>query len=202
MDEDDTGRCRSGSRRGRTHETPDAGGLVQDARQPFQDPLRETKRDALLAFLKHNARTSTNARMFHDTADIYSHFLIDPEMSSCQLTSRIKQASASVQLLVQRCLMRLERDLQPDAEAGRSTLIWDRWEWMKNYRVWEANRKIFLYPENWIEPELRDSKSPPFKTLEDQIISEELTENNIDNSIKNTYIATARNIQPKCLGSL
>jgi SpoVK/Ycf46/Vps4 family AAA+-type ATPase len=28
-------------------------------------------------------------------------------------------------------------------------------EWQKNYRVWDANRKIFLYPENWIEPELR-----------------------------------------------
>src|SRR5213594_1197827 len=29
------------------------------------------------------------------------------------------------------------------------------WESRKNYRVWDANRKIFLYPENWIEPELR-----------------------------------------------
>lgn len=28
------------------------------------------------------------------------------------------------------------------------------WEWRKNYRVWDANRKIF-YPENWTEPELR-----------------------------------------------
>jgi hypothetical protein len=26
---------------------------------------------------------------------------------------------------------------------------------MKNYRVWEANRKEFLYPENWMEPEIR-----------------------------------------------
>ena len=29
------------------------------------------------------------------------------------------------------------------------------WEWPKRYRVWDANRKIFLYPVNWIEPELR-----------------------------------------------
>ena len=29
------------------------------------------------------------------------------------------------------------------------------WEWSKRYRVWDANRKIFLYPENWIEPESR-----------------------------------------------
>ncbi|HKW00185.1 MAG TPA: ATP-binding protein [Vicinamibacterales bacterium] len=29
------------------------------------------------------------------------------------------------------------------------------WQWLKRYRVWEANRKVFLYPENWIEPEPR-----------------------------------------------
>jgi PEP-CTERM motif len=28
------------------------------------------------------------------------------------------------------------------------------WEWMNNYQVWVANRKQFLYPENWLEPEL------------------------------------------------
>jgi hypothetical protein len=28
------------------------------------------------------------------------------------------------------------------------------WAWRKNYRVWEANRKIFVYPENWLEPDL------------------------------------------------
>ena len=36
---------------------------------------------------------------------------------------------------------------------------------MKNYRVWEANRKVLLYPENWIEPELRDDKTPFFDDL-------------------------------------
>jgi hypothetical protein len=30
-----------------------------------------------------------------------------------------------------------------------------RWDWRKNYRVWDASRRIFLYPENWVEPELR-----------------------------------------------
>jgi ATPase family associated with various cellular activities (AAA) len=28
------------------------------------------------------------------------------------------------------------------------------WKWRKNYRVRDSNRKIFLYPRNWIEPEL------------------------------------------------
>jgi hypothetical protein len=29
---------------------------------------------------------------------------------------------------------------------------------MKRYRIWEANRKIFLFPENWLEPEFRDDR--------------------------------------------
>jgi ATPase family associated with various cellular activities (AAA) len=37
--------------------------------------------------------------------------------------------------------------LLPKTETG--------WDWRKDYREWNANRRIFLYPENWIEPELR-----------------------------------------------
>jgi hypothetical protein len=43
---------------------------------------------------------------------------------------------------------------------------------MKNYRVWEANRKVFLYPEKWIEPELRDDKTPFFKELDNDLLAE------------------------------
>jgi hypothetical protein len=28
-----------------------------------------------------------------------------------------------------------------------------RWQWLRKYRIWEANRKVFLYPENSLEPE-------------------------------------------------
>ena len=29
---------------------------------------------------------------------------------------------------------------------------------MQRYRVWQASRKEFLYPENWLEPELGDGE--------------------------------------------
>lgn len=44
-----------------------------------------------------------------------------------------------------------------------------RWPWMKNYRVWEANRKAFVYPENWIEPDLHHDNSAYFKELEKKL---------------------------------
>jgi SpoVK/Ycf46/Vps4 family AAA+-type ATPase len=31
----------------------------------------------------------------------------------------------------------------------------DEWSWHRRYRVWEASRKAFLFPENWVEPERR-----------------------------------------------
>ena len=41
--------------------------------------------------------------------------------------------------------------------------------------MWEANLKVFLYPENWIEPELRDDKSPFFSELESELLQAEVT---------------------------
>src|SRR4029450_287720 len=38
--------------------------------------------------------------------------------------------------------------------------------WMKNYRVWEANRKVFLYPENWLLPEFLDNRTESLRELE------------------------------------
>jgi ABC toxin-like protein len=37
------------------------------------------------------------------------------------------------------------------------------WNWLKRYRVWQANRKQFVEPENYIEPESRDDKAPQFE---------------------------------------
>jgi hypothetical protein len=47
---------------------------------------------------------------------------------------------------------------------------------MKRYRVWEANRKVFIWPENWLEPELRDDQSPFFKETMSELLQGDITE--------------------------
>ncbi len=143
--------------------------------RPLRNVLREKQRAALVAYLVANppATGSSNVPTWRDENDVYAYFLIDVEMSPCQLTSRIKQAISSTQLFIQRCLMNLEKDISANSVADSS---WEQWEWMKSYRVWEANRKVFLYPENWIEPELRDDKSPFFEDLESELIQNDLTD--------------------------
>lgn len=132
---------------------------------PLRDELRERQRAALVAHVVHQMAD----RGVTDANDLFGHFLIDAEMSACMLTSRIKQANSSVQLFVQRCLMNLEPEVALTPEDA------EEWAWMKNYRVWEANRKVFLYPENWIEPELRDDKSPFFEDLENELLQNDVT---------------------------
>src|SRR6188768_1769315 len=68
--------------------------------------------------------------------------------------------------------MGLEKEIVVDKDTDEN---WLHWKWMKTYRVWEANRKVFLYPENWIEPELRDDKTPLYRSLEDELAQREVT---------------------------
>lgn len=131
------------------------------------DAIRPQKRDALVAYL-----LAVNPDMT-DENDLYDFFLVDTQMASCMPSSRIVQAHGTIQLFVQRCLMGLESKAAADLDNDPK---WNQWKWMKNYRVWEANRKVFLYPENWIEAELRDDKSFLFKELEDELLQNELTE--------------------------
>ena len=135
--------------------------------EPVSNRLRVRQRDALIDYLRWSAG-------LRGADDLLDYYLIDVEMGTCMRTSRIKQAISSVQLYVQRCLLGLERNntLWPVAPDQIST---KRWNWMKNYRVWEANRKIFLFPENWIEPELRDDKTEIFRALEAELLQEDLT---------------------------
>ena len=142
---------------------------------PLRDQLREQQRAALVAYLVVHPELAAGAN-WRSADDLFTYFLVDVQMSPCQLTSRIKQAIGAVQLFIQRCLMNLEPDVTLSAEDHHL------WQWMKNYRVWEANRKVFLYPENWIEPSLRDNKSPFFKDLENALLQNEVTEENAEDA--------------------
>lgn len=118
---------------------------------------------------------------FLDSNAIYAWFLIDPHMQPCMKTSRIVQALSSVQLFIQRILLNFEQNIEAREKFRQ------QWSWMKNYRVWEANRKIFLYPENWLEPELRDDKTPLFEDVETALLQNELNPDTIEDAFK-TYV--------------
>ncbi|KAK6334785.1 putative Insecticidal toxin complex protein TccB2 [Orbilia javanica] len=153
------------------------------AAKPLFDTIRKHQRDALVAYLIVEP-SLVETGLVNDPDGLFEYFLIDCQMSSCLQTSRIKQATASIQLYVQRCLLGLE------AEVGTNDgdlIDRERWEWMKRYRVWEANRKVYLYPENWIVTSLRDDKTQFFLDLESSLQQKDINLTSAAESLK-SYI--------------
>ena len=140
--------------------------------QTIFDQLRQKQRDALVAYiLPRNG--------FERLEQLFEYFLIDPGMEPVVQTSRIRLAISSVQLFIQRCLLNLEPQVHPTAINSQ------HWKWMKRYRVWEANRKIFLYPENWLEPEFRDDKTHLFQELESALLQGDVSNDLVEDAFFN-----------------
>ncbi len=151
----------------------------RDVVQPINDAMRGLQRDALVAYILHQMRSNPVSAHI-DTADkLFEYFLMDVQMEPCMQTSRIRHALSSVQLFIERCLMNLEPRVSPAAINPK------QWEWMKRYRVWEANRKVYLFPENWLEPELRHDKSPFFKEIESELLQSDITEESATTALLN-----------------
>ncbi len=144
----------------------------QRVAQPIFDKLRQRQRDALVSHVMHQ-------HGFDRMEQLYEYFLIDPGMEPVVQTSRIRLAISSLQLFIQRCLLNLELNVHP------STIDAKQWGWMKHYRVWEANRKIFLFPENWLEPEFRDDKTHLFGELEGALLQGDVSSDLVEDAFLN-----------------
>jgi len=137
--------------------------------QPIFDRLRQRQRDALVAYVIHR-------HGFDRVEQLFEYFLIDPAMEPVVQTSRLRLAISSVQTFIQRCLLNLEPQVHP------STINSQHWQWMKRYRVWEANRRIWLFPENWLEPEFRDDKTYLFRELEGALLEGDVSNDLVEDA--------------------
>lgn len=114
------------------------------------------------------------------TRTLSEYLLVDVETSACDVTSAIVEATAAVQTYLQRCRMSLEPGVK---SLGAIAEAW--WPWLTNYRVWEANRKIFLYPESYINPNLRQDRTDLFKTLQDELQQNDITAASVERAFRN-----------------
>lgn len=154
----------------------------------MHDEMNLIRRDALMPYLIHILPEEAGVE---DARDLFEHLLIDVEMGSDAKTSNIKEATAAVQLYFHRYFVSLEetKEIESENDIRDKEELKEWWKWMKNYRVWEANRKVFLYPENYIRPELRDTKTAEFKQLEDALLQGMITPESVESNYKN-YIDT------------
>jgi hypothetical protein len=144
------------------------GGGWLDVLKAVSDSMRIQRRDALVAYVLRELR------QMHpeiDTAEkLFEFFLMDVQMQPPIATSRVRHAISAVQLFVERILMNLDA-VPPEVFENL-----ERWESLKRYRLWEANRQLYLWPENWLEPQLRTDQSPAFRRTMSELLQSDITE--------------------------
>jgi hypothetical protein len=146
----------------------------------LEQPILEARRDALADYLFN----SISPKLWSTLNDLYDYFLIDVASGGCSTTSRVVSATTTAQLYVNRAILRLEKNAEPPWDPSYIELTLDEeataeWEWRKNYRVWQANREVFLWPETYLEPDLRDDKTPLFEDLENQLLQTDINDQNV-----------------------
>ncbi|KAK6523172.1 hypothetical protein TWF694_006067 [Orbilia ellipsospora] len=145
-----------------------------------RDLLTVKRRTALVTYLL-NTDWARNENIFNEDS-LFEFFLIDVKMGPQMKISRIRQAVSTIQLFVQRCFLGLETKHNVSADA--LTYLKERWADLGRYNLWEANRKVYLYPENWVDPTLRDNKSEQFKDFESRILRADLNEGSVAEMLK------------------
>lgn len=156
----------------------------EKAIQDSKNVLSSKYRDALCSFVIHHSELVKRNFGFSDRESLYQYFLLDVSMGDCFTLPKLVIATNSLQVYIHRCIMGLERSADEKTSVLLDIDEIQEWEWRKNYRVWEANRKIYLYPENYAEAAIRDNKSPEFKELEDELLQQKLDLEVVENAYK------------------
>ncbi|VEP17802.1 hypothetical protein H1P_6450001 [Hyella patelloides LEGE 07179] len=143
-------------------------------REKLEGELNEHKRDVLTAWIIWKQK-------YENLRHLSQELLIDVETSSAISISIIKEATLAIQTYLHRCQMGLE----PGVEKLDIPENW--WQWMMNYRVWEANRKVFLYPENYLDPSLRKIKSPIYQEFEEELLQSDITPESVETAYQNYF---------------
>ncbi|MGE8358336.1 MAG: neuraminidase-like domain-containing protein, partial [Microvirgula sp.] len=144
--------------------------------------LNESLRDAYVSYYLGQIVPNTTALSAIKTeADLYEYLLIDTRVATDVTTSRVAQAIASVQQYINATLLNME--------PGRKPLPADDVaDWAQSgsqYAIWAGDQELQDYPENYIDPTLRENRTGLFSLLETQLSAHALT----DTSIQDGFLA-------------
>ena len=155
-----------------------------DVLTTIEADIAEQQRNALYPLVIHLLAAQLDPNSIDPTfpmqtvEDLSHYLLLDIEMDSCMMTSAVAQGTLSMQLYLQRCQMNLESSI---TTLGASNIDFnEQATWMKSYSVWEANRLMFLYPENYLLPNLRKNTTELFEAFQRKLVQIDLTQSNIE----------------------
>lgn len=129
--------------------------------------LNERQRNALLSYyLGQYVPASGNedlVNLVQTPEDVYEYLLIDPLVSNAVPTSRVAQAMSSIQQYINGITMNMEPGYQTQYLDQDNIDSWK--EGLNQYDIWAGEVELDTYPENYIDPTLRQSQTAYFKDL-------------------------------------
>ncbi len=150
-----------------------------DVSPGIQAQLLEARRDVLVPSLLWYYEVSQPQIV--SVNDLSGYLLLDVQMSGSNQTSKVVLALASVQMY----LNRVRANIEPGIAQLPIPEAW--WQWLTTYRMWEANRRVFLYPENYLDPTLRSSRTSLFRQLESDLLQTNITPQRVE-EVYRTYV--------------
>ncbi|OCW26254.1 neuraminidase-like domain-containing protein [Pseudomonas sp. S3E12] len=136
--------------------------------------LNETLRDVLVAYYLNvvvpNTQEFIGAQLsdkLKTANDLYEYKLLDVLVSQDVTTSPVASAIASLQQYINGALMGMEPGYETRVMEEHLITQWR--EINSQYPIWAANQQLQYYPEVYIDPSLRLSKSTYFQQLENDI---------------------------------
>ena len=157
------------------------GEALSDVLRQLDDPLNERQRNAMTPWViwtLNNQWADSPEYQLNSIQDLSEYLLLDVQMEGASDSTPIKQAQLSLQMYIQRCQIGIETGVKPAPVNNQ------QWTWLLSYRLWEANRKIFLYPENYIRPELRTDQSDQFSQLANALQQGQLDEARVETAFR------------------
>ena len=131
--------------------------------------LNEHLRDAMLGFYLNSVLPEDTA--VADTVktvdDVYTYWLLDPQVRHTVPTTRVASAIASLQQYITGIYLGLEPGYDEQGMSADEQTEWrDR---LLSYSLWRAHQQLQHYPATYLSPTLRHGKSDNFRQLENQL---------------------------------
>lgn len=140
----------------------------------FDAPLNEALRDAMLALYLHEAVPNDEYliekklnRQIKTANDLYEYWLLDVLVTQDVPTSPVACAIASYQQLINGLLLNMEPGYSDDSFTSHQSKTWR--DGLNRYPIWSAMQQLHHFPDIYLDPTLRLSKTASFEQLENDL---------------------------------
>jgi hypothetical protein len=148
-----------------------------EAYRPIHDATAGERRDQLVAL--GILILSATIEGIDSPETLSEYLLLDVEAGTCNDTTPMLSVTQAVQMYIQRCRLSLE----PGITTVDIPQIY--WSWLNSYRLWQANREIYIYPESYIDPALRRGGTPLYDDFVAELTQNEITPQSVTTAYTN-----------------